>query len=216
MHLEILKRIPVAAGMAGGSADASATLVACARLWGLDIGRDDLLELAGELGSDVPFSLIGGLAHGVGRGERLTSIAAGIRHDWVLLTSPQGLSTPAVFKEFDDLMGYIRVPETLVAETRELRAALETGDRAAAQEHMINDLEAPALSLRPYLRETLRTLRSHGYFALLSGSGPTIAVLAEDPTQADTLADDSRTLFPHHGVLRASGPAGATHVKEEV
>ncbi|MFT0846212.1 4-(cytidine 5'-diphospho)-2-C-methyl-D-erythritol kinase [Actinomycetaceae bacterium L2_0104] len=216
VRLEIRKRIPVAAGMAGGSADASATLVACARLWGLDIDRDDLLELAGELGSDVPFSLLGGLAHGVGRGERLTSIAADVRHDWVLLTSSQGLSTPAVFTEFDDLMGYVRVPETLVSETRVLRAALESGDRDLAREHMINDLEAPALSLRPDLRDTLRVLRSRGHFALLSGSGPTIAVLAESPEQAADLEKEFHFLFPRHGVLRAMGPAGATHVKEEV
>lgn len=215
VQLHIVKRIPVAAGMAGGSADAAATLLACARLWELDLRPWELVQLGAELGSDVPFGLIGGLAHGLGRGEQLSPIAASIEHNWVLLTNPDGLSTPEVFREFDTIMGYTRVQETLVAETRELRDALMAGDREMAREHMINDLEEAALSLRPDLRQTLRTLRAKGHFALLSGSGPTIAVLADTAEQADVLATEFDALLPHHGVLRADGPAGAAHVKEE-
>lgn len=216
VRLDITKRIPVAAGMAGGSADAAATLVACSRLWGLDLPLAELLELGGELGSDVPFALLGGLAHGVGRGEALESMESGIDHNWVLLTDASGLSTPEVFREFDSIMGYTRVPEALVPETLELRKALECGDRCAAQEHMINDLEEPAFSLRPELRETMRTLRARGHVALLSGSGPTIAVLAESADRADALARELAALFPRHGVLRANGPAGSTHVTKEM
>jgi len=212
--LHITKRIPIAAGMAGGSADAAGTLVACNELWGLGLSTEELLELGGELGSDVPFAIMGGFAHGVGRGEQLTPIESGVRHHWVLLTSAEGLSTPAVFREFDILMGYTRVPETLVADTVELREALGGGDRDALLPLMANDLEQPALSLRPDLRETMRALRSRGYFALLSGSGPTIAVLASSEPEADQLADELRALFPRHGLLRAQGPAAAAHVTD--
>lgn len=212
--LNITKRIPIAAGMAGGSADAAATLVACNVLWGLGLSTEELLELGGELGSDVPFAMMGGFAHGVGRGEQLAPIESDMRHHWVLLTSDEGLSTPAVFREFDILMGYTRLPETLVADTVELREALGGGDRDALLPLMANDLEQPALSLRPDLRETMRALRSRGYFALLSGSGPTIAVLASSGPEADQLADELRALFPRHGLLRAQGPAAAAHVTD--
>ncbi len=217
--LHITKRIPIAAGMAGGSADAAGTLVACNELWGLGLSTEELLELGGELGSDVPFAMMGGFAHGVGRGEQLTPIESGVRHHWVLLTSTEGLSTPAVFREFDILMGYTRVPETLVADTVELREALDgdgdgDGDGAALPPLMINDLEQPALSLRPDLRETMRELRSRGHFALLSGSGPTIAVLASSEAEADQLAEEFRELFPQHGVLRANGPVGAAQIND--
>ncbi len=215
VRLEVTKRIPVAAGMAGGSADAAATLVACSRLWNLNLSLHELLSLGAELGSDVPFSLLGGRAHGVGRGEELERIGSDMVHNWVLLTSEQGLSTPAVFREFDDIMGYTRVPETLVADTVDLRDALNRGDRQAVRDHMVNDLEAPALSLRPDLHETMQILRGRGYCALLSGSGPTIAVLAEDAMEADDLAGELSRLLPQCGVLRADGPARATDIREE-
>ena len=214
--LHITKRIPIAAGMAGGSADAAGTLVACNELWGLGLSTEELLELGGELGSDVPFAMMGGFAHGVGRGEQLTPIESRVRHHWVLLTSTEGLSTPAVFREFDILMGYTRVPETLVADTVELRKALTDGDGdgAALPLLMINDLEQPALSLRSDLLQTMRALRSRGHFALLSGSGPTIAVLAPSAYEADQLAEEFRELFPQHGVLRANGPVGAAQIND--
>ncbi|MFT3944605.1 MAG: 4-(cytidine 5'-diphospho)-2-C-methyl-D-erythritol kinase [Ancrocorticia sp.] len=212
--LHITKRIPIAAGMAGGSADAAGTLVACNELWGLGLSTEELLELGGELGSDVPFAMMGGFAHGVGRGEQLTPIESAIAHHWVLLTSSEGLSTPSVFREFDALMGYTRVPETLVADTTDLREALAAGNAAALPPLMINDLEQPALSLRPDLRETMRALRSRGHFALLSGSGPTIAVLASSADEADQLAEGFRELFPQHGVLRANGPVAAARVSD--
>lgn len=212
--LQLTKRIPIAAGMAGGSADAAGTLLACNELWGLGLSMEELLELGGELGSDVPFAMMGGFAHGVGRGEQLTPIESGVRHHWVLLTSTEGLSTPAVFREFDTLMGYTRVPETLVADTVELREALTVGDGAALPPLMINDLEQPALSLRSDLRQTMRALRSRGHFALLSGSGPTIAVLASSESEADQLADELRELFPQHGILRANGPVPAARASD--
>ena len=101
--IEITKNIPVAGGMAGGSADAAAALVGCAALWGLDIARGDLAQIAAELGSDVPFALTGGTAVGTGRGELLSPVLARTPLHWVLALAAEGLSTPAVFAELDRL-----------------------------------------------------------------------------------------------------------------
>ena len=212
--LSITKRIPVAGGMAGGSADAAATLVACNALWELGLEPEELCELGAELGSDVPFSLFGGLAHGTGRGEELTPVRPGAMHSWVLLTNPQGLSTPDVFREFDAIMGYERVPDTLVADTEELRAALGGTDLAAIGSLMANDLAEAAFSLRPDLREIVRAIGTKGITTILSGSGPTIAVLAEDFLTADALAGSLARDFPELTVLRADGPAAGAHVRD--
>jgi 4-diphosphocytidyl-2-C-methyl-D-erythritol kinase len=181
-HLAIAKSIPAAAGLAGGSADAAAALVALDALWGTRAGREDLAGLAAQLGSDVPFSLLGGLALGSGRGEQLSPVLARTRSDWVLGIAGEGLATPSVYAELDRLRAAGRVPDgTDLAPVEAVIAALRSGPPAALAAALVNDLQAPALALRPELRRALATATDAGAAgALVSGSGPTVAALAAD------------------------------------
>jgi 4-diphosphocytidyl-2-C-methyl-D-erythritol kinase len=189
-ELEVVKAIPAAAGLAGGSADAAATLVALDALWGTRASRDDLTALAAELGSDVPFSLVGGVCLGAGRGELLSPVLARRRWDWVLGIAREGLSTPAVYAELDRLRETGRVPDgTEPAPTDPVLAALRDGPADVLSAALANDLEAPALALRPELRRALTAATEAGAAgALVSGSGPTIAALAADEHAALRLA----------------------------
>ncbi len=189
-NLEIAKSIPAAAGLAGGSADAAATLVALDALWGTRADRSDLLALAARLGSDVPFSLLGGVALGTGRGEQLAPVLAGRAWHWVLGIAGAGLSTPAVYAELDRLRAAGRVPEGAELLTAEpVIAALRSGPAAALAAALANDLQAPALALRPELRRALQAVTGAGALgALVSGSGPTVAALAPDHAAAVRLA----------------------------
>ncbi|MGY1750360.1 4-(cytidine 5'-diphospho)-2-C-methyl-D-erythritol kinase [Modestobacter sp. SYSU DS0511] len=189
-HLEIDKSIPAAAGLAGGSADAAAALVALDALWGTHATRGDLARLAAELGSDVPFSLLGGVALGTGRGEQLSPVLARRRWDWVLGIAGEGLSTPTVFRELDDMRAAGAVPDGEAgAGTEPVIAALRSGPPSALAAVLGNDLQAPALRLRPGLRRALRAATEAGArAALVSGSGPTVAALAEDSDAAVALA----------------------------
>ncbi|MFG2620551.1 4-(cytidine 5'-diphospho)-2-C-methyl-D-erythritol kinase [Streptomyces sp. NPDC048507] len=200
VHLHIAKNIPVAGGMAGGSADGAAALLACDALWGLHTPRAELLGLCAELGSDVPFSLTGGAALGTGRGELLTPVAAGAFH-WVFAVADGGLSTPAVFREFDRLTEGVDVPAPQASPA--LLAALASGDPQALADTLANDLQPSALSLRPQLAATLAAGTDAGALAaLVSGSGPTTAFLVRDPESAEKVA----------AALEASGTCRATRV----
>ncbi|NEE36660.1 4-(cytidine 5'-diphospho)-2-C-methyl-D-erythritol kinase, partial [Streptomyces sp. SID7982] len=169
VHLHIAKDIPVAGGMAGGSADGAAALVACDALWGTGASRDELVAICAELGSDVPFSLVGGAALGTGRGEKLTPIEVGGTFHWVFAVADGGLSTPAVYGEFDRLTAGTEVPEPTASPA--LLAALRSGDSGALAGALSNDLQAAALSLRPSLAETLAAGTEAGALAaLVSGS----------------------------------------------
>jgi 4-diphosphocytidyl-2-C-methyl-D-erythritol kinase len=180
--LDIAKSIPAAAGLAGGSADAAAALVALDALWGTRASRSDLTELAAQLGSDVPFSLLGGIALGSGRGEQLSPVLARTPWHWVLGIADAGLSTPAVYAELDRLRAEERVPDgTDLPSVEPVIAALRNGPAAALAAALCNDLQAPALTLRPPLRRALRAAVDAGAAGVLvSGSGPTVAALAED------------------------------------
>ncbi|GAA1985421.1 4-(cytidine 5'-diphospho)-2-C-methyl-D-erythritol kinase [Kitasatospora viridis] len=207
VHLEIAKAIPVAGGMAGGSADGAAALVACDALWGLDTPLPVLLELAAELGSDVPFALLGGVALGRGRGELLEELPVTGTFHWVFAVADGGLSTPAVFRECDRLReaagtgaGVDRVPTP--DPSAALLAALAAGDPVALAESLTNDLQAAALSLRPALADCLEAgLAAGALAALVSGSGPTCAFLAKDAAGAESVAE----------ALTASGTCRAAH-----
>ena len=157
-HLEIAKSIPAAAGLAGGSADAAAALVALDALWGTRAGREDLAGLAAQLGSDVPFSLLGGVALGSGRGEQLSPVLARTRSDWVLGIAGEGLvHARRSTRELDRLRAAGRVPDgTDLAPAEPVIAALRSGPPAALAAALANDLQAPALALRPELRRALR------------------------------------------------------------
>ncbi|MEV0576224.1 4-(cytidine 5'-diphospho)-2-C-methyl-D-erythritol kinase [Streptomyces sp. NPDC050392] len=188
VHIHIDKDIPVAGGMAGGSADGAGALLACDALWSTGASRDELLAICAELGSDVPFSLVGGAALGVGRGERLTPVEVGGTFHWVFAVADGGLSTPAVYREFDRLTAGTQVP--VPAASPALLEALRTGDAATLAGALSNDLQAPALSLRPSLAGTLAAGTTAGALAaLVSGSGPTTAFLTEDEASAHKVAD---------------------------
>ncbi|MEU9225807.1 4-(cytidine 5'-diphospho)-2-C-methyl-D-erythritol kinase [Streptomyces massasporeus] len=210
VHLHIAKDIPVAGGMAGGSADGAGALVACDALWGTGASRDELLEICAELGSDVPFSLVGGAALGIGRGEQLTPLETGGTFHWVFAMAGRGLSTPAVFREFDRLGEGTDIPEPVAS--GELLAALAKGDPDALAAAVSNDLQPAALSLFPELAGTLAAGRAAGALtALVSGSGPTTAFLVRDPESAAAVAQALLASGTCRTVRTASGPApGAT------
>ncbi|MGC4976754.1 4-(cytidine 5'-diphospho)-2-C-methyl-D-erythritol kinase [Streptomyces sp. DT199] len=210
VHLHIAKDIPVAGGMAGGSADGAGALVACDALWGTGASRDELLEICAELGSDVPFSLVGGAALGIGRGEQLTPLEVGGTFHWVFAMAGRGLSTPAVFREFDRLGEGTDIPEPVAS--GELLAALAKGDPDALAAAVSNDLQPAALSLFPELAGTLAAGRAAGALtALVSGSGPTTAFLVRDPESAAAVAQALLASGTCRTVRTASGPApGAT------
>ncbi|QNP72200.1 4-(cytidine 5'-diphospho)-2-C-methyl-D-erythritol kinase [Streptomyces roseirectus] len=212
VHLHIAKDIPVAGGMAGGSADGAGALVACDALWGTHASQAELLEICAELGSDVPFSLVGGAALGVGRGERLTPLEVGGAFHWVFATAVRGLSTPAVYREFDRLTAGTEVPDPVAS--AELLDALAKGDVDALAATVSNDLQPAALSLFPELTATLDAGRAAGALAaLVSGSGPTTAFLVRDPAGAQAVAAALAASGTCRNVRTAVGPApGATVV----
>ncbi|WP_331452682.1 4-(cytidine 5'-diphospho)-2-C-methyl-D-erythritol kinase [Streptomyces sp. SS162] len=185
VHLHIAKDIPVAGGMAGGSADGAGALLACDALWGTGASRAELLDICTELGSDVPFSLVGGAALGTGRGEHLTELPLGGTFHWVFAVADGGLSTPAVYAEFDRLTPAAPAP----AASPGLLDALRTGDTAALAGALANDLQPAALSLRPSLADTLAAGTAAGALAgIVSGSGPTTAFLVKDAEAARSVA----------------------------
>ncbi|MFE2095511.1 MULTISPECIES: 4-(cytidine 5'-diphospho)-2-C-methyl-D-erythritol kinase [unclassified Streptomyces] len=210
VHIHIAKDIPVAGGMAGGSADGAGALVACNALWGAGASRGELLAICADLGSDVPFSLVGGAALGVGRGERLTALEVGGTFHWVFAMAGRGLSTPAVFREFDRLAEGRTIPEPTAS--ADLLDALAKGDPEALAAAVSNDLQPAALSLFPELADTLDAGRGAGALAaLVSGSGPTTAFLARDAESASKVAEVLRNSGTCRTVRTATAPAsGAT------
>lgn len=207
--MTIRKRIPVAGGMAGGSADAAGALVACDALWGTSTRPEELRAIAATLGSDVPFCLVGGTALGTGRGEVVTPAMSRGRYWWVVAVADDGLSTPQVYGELDRLRdrGAAVEPETPDG----LMAALMSGDVARVGEHLDNDLQRAAVSLRPELADLLDAgLEASARGALVSGSGPTCLFLAEDEGHALRVRDElAETLTT---VLVAPGPVPGARV----
>ena len=189
VDLTIRKRVPVAGGMAGGSADAAATLTACNTLWGTDLGPDELRDLAARLGADVPFPLLGATAVGHGRGDRLTPLMTRGRYLWVLAFAARGgLSTPAVFSRFDELAAASPSKRAGAAPADvpgRMTAALRAGSARALAAALHNDLQEAAVSLRPELAEVIGVAEGAGALrAIVSGSGPTVAALVPDATSA--------------------------------
>ncbi|WP_432044545.1 4-(cytidine 5'-diphospho)-2-C-methyl-D-erythritol kinase [Streptomyces asiaticus] len=212
VHLHIAKDIPVAGGMAGGSADAAGALLACDALWGTGATRAELLEICAELGSDIPFSLVGGVALGRGRGELLTPLETGGTFNWVFAVADGGLSTPAVYRECDRLReesgtgaSAADVPDPEPSQA--LLDALRSGDATALAAAVSNDLQPAALSLRPALADTLRAGADAGALAsLVSGSGPTCAFLAKDTEAAQGVATALAASGTCRTVRVTSGP----------
>lgn len=208
VRLTIRKRIPVAGGMAGGSADAAAVLVACNALWKVGATREQLHPLAAKLGSDVPFMLLGGTAIGTSRGDELTTIMTSGTYHWAFALAHTGLSTPAVFREFDrtSAPGPTDIPGGLLE-------ALRTGDAAAVGAALTNDLQAPAISLHPPLAHTLRVGMEAGALGgIVSGSGPTCAFLAASAAHATELASRLGAFSGVRSVRQAFGPVAGAQV----
>jgi 4-diphosphocytidyl-2-C-methyl-D-erythritol kinase len=189
VSLTIHKAIPVAAGLAGGSADAAATLLACDRLWALNTGARRLAHLSGQLGSDVAFALHGRTARGTGRGDVVTAVPAAAQFHWVIASALGQLSTPEVYAELDRQRSRatgqppIGAPDAVVA-------ALTTGDPYLLAPALGNDLAPAAIALAPYLIETLAAGHRLGALAgIVSGSGPSCAFLASSREHAVRLAE---------------------------
>ncbi len=183
VSIMIDKSIPVAGGMAGGSADAAAVLVAMNSLWELALPRRDLRMLAAKLGSDVPFALHGGTALGTGRGEELATVLSRNVFHWVLAFAHSGLATPAVFAELDRLREVGDPPR--LDEPGPVLAALAAGDPEQLAPLLGNEMQAAAVSLDPALRRALRAGVEAGALAgIVSGSGPTCAFLCASEASA--------------------------------
>jgi 4-diphosphocytidyl-2-C-methyl-D-erythritol kinase len=211
VSVTVRKAIPVAGGMAGGSADAAAALVACDALWETGVGPDVLDELAAALGSDVPFCLHGGTALATGRGEQLTQVLAKGVYHWVFGIAEAGLSTPAVFAELDRIRGSSLVLEPQVP--ADLMTALRTGEPRRLSGLLYNDLQAAALHLRPALRRTIEAGRDgHALGAVVCGSGPTIAMLAAGEPEAVALVAALSGSGTCRAVRRAHGPVAGARV----
>lgn len=211
VRIVINKGIPVAGGMAGGSADAAATLVALANLWRLEIGRDELSTIAARLGSDVPFVLQGGVALGTGRGEQLVPVLARHTYHWVIALDRKGLSTPEVFRELDRLRADGNPPR--VGAVEPALEALSSGDPRQLALLLGNDLQAAAVSLRPGLRRTLRAGVNAGALAgIVSGSGPTCAFLCTDGDSAVRVAAELSGAGVCRTVRVAQGPVAGARV----
>jgi 4-diphosphocytidyl-2-C-methyl-D-erythritol kinase len=199
VSLHLRKRIPVAGGLAGGSADAAAALVGLDSLFDLRTGRWVLAELAAALGSDVPFALHGGTVLGTGRGEQLAPLMTRGRYWWVVLPDAGGLSTPQVYATYDRLHQGVTLADPVPP--ADILTALRVGDAERVGEHLHNDLQEAALSLRPSLEEVVQVGRAAGAFGVVvSGSGPTVALLCGDADHA-TYVDET----VQHSLGRAPG-----------
>jgi 4-diphosphocytidyl-2-C-methyl-D-erythritol kinase len=209
VHIE--KSIPIAAGMAGGSADAAATLLALNEFWRLDVSRAELDSLARELGSDVPFMLHGGCALGLGRGDELSPVLTRGSFHWVFATFDEGLSTPFIYQLTDELRGsdFADLP----AVPNEMFAALAAGDAVALGATLHNDLQTAAVNARPELGRLIDAGIELGALgALVSGSGPTCAFLASDESAAIDLVLGLAGVGIKTDLKRAHGPVHGARV----
>lgn len=213
LSIEIKKLIPVAGGMAGGSADAAATIMAIDAIFLLGLTRDEMHAIAAQIGSDVPFMLTGGTAVGRGRGDQVTSALSRGTYHWVLALSTVGLSTPAVYEECDRLRAGLDVATPHASD--QLLQALLAADSVALGKGLTNDLQPAACSLRPALRLILDVGSEYGALgSIVSGSGPTVAFLVADEDHALDLSVALTSSGVVGNVTRASGPVHGAKVIE--
>jgi 4-diphosphocytidyl-2-C-methyl-D-erythritol kinase len=220
-RLHLRKQIPLSAGLAGGSADAAAALVACDALWGTGLSRDELASVAADVGSDVPFLVYGGTALGTGRGEAVSPVLARPNSwHWVVAMADGGLSTPEVYRELDRLRyagqaarHAVPAGNPLLGGADRLLAALRQRDPAVLGAALDNDLQAAALSLRPGLADVLKAGQAAGALAgLVSGSGPTCVFLAADGPHATRIADELTAAEVCRVARTAHGPVAGARV----
>jgi 4-diphosphocytidyl-2-C-methyl-D-erythritol kinase len=210
-RVQVDKSIPIAGGLAGGSADGAAALVALDRLHDLQTSDEDLLMLAAGLGSDVPFALVGATALGEGHGEIVTPVDDAGSWWWVVVPSADGMSTPAVYRHYDEL----RPDAPLLPDPPdEIVKALAGGDPHQLAAALHNDLEQAALDLRPDLAQLIvEGVDAGALRGLVSGSGPTCVFLCESADHARTVAGTlSASGPPERVVLVAHGPVAGAHL----
>ncbi len=213
VHLRLTKGIPVAGGMAGGSADAAAALVACDALWGTGVDRPTLAALAGALGSDVPFALQGGTALGTGRGELLSPVLGRGQYHWVFAVADAGLSTTAVYAELDRQRSE-GISPPVAGPPDGVLAALRAGDPVALGRVLANDLQPAAVRLRPQLRRVIGAGQELGALGtVVSGSGPTVAFLVRSAAVSISFASALAGLDVCRSIRRAHGPVVGARVQ---
>lgn len=209
--IKIKKEIPIAGGMAGGSANAGATIVGIDSLFSLGLKRDEMERIGSEIGADVPFTISGGTAIGTGRGDQITPVLSRGSYNWVLALSTSGLSTPAVYKECDRLREGLDISKPHVSDS--LLQALTHGDAKALGKALSNDLQAAACSLKPALRLILDVGIDYGALGgIVSGSGPTVAFLAESEDHALDLVVALTSSGVVGNVIRVAGPVPGARV----
>lgn len=211
--IKLKKEIPVAGGMAGGSADAAGVIVGLDSLFELGLSRDVMESVGSKIGSDVPFSICGGVAIGTGRGDQITPALAKGSYNWVLALSGQGLATPSVYQECDRLREGLSIAPPVVSEP--LMQALRAGDAKALGKALSNELQPAACSLRPALRLVLDVGVDYGALGgIVSGSGPTVAFLVSDDEHAMDLTVALSSSGVVSSVVRASGPTNGARIIE--
>jgi 4-diphosphocytidyl-2-C-methyl-D-erythritol kinase len=213
LAIKLKKEIPVAGGMAGGSADAAGVIVGLDSLFELGLSRDEMESIGSQIGSDVPFSICGGVAIGTGRGDQITPALAKGTYFWALALSGQGLSTPAVYQECDRLREGLSISTPQVSES--LMQALRAADAKALGKSLTNDLQSAACSLRPALRLILDVGVDYGALGgIVSGSGPTVAFLVSSEEHAMDLTVALSASGVVSSVVRASGPVSGARIIE--
>jgi 4-diphosphocytidyl-2-C-methyl-D-erythritol kinase len=211
--IKLKKEIPVAGGMAGGSADAAGVIVGLDSLFELGLSRDEMESVGSKIGSDVPFSICGGVAIGSGRGDQITPALAKGNYFWVLALSGQGLATPSVYQECDRLREGLSITTPQVSEP--LMQALRAGDAKALGKSLSNDLQSAACSLRPALRLVLDVGVDYGALGgIVSGSGPTVAFLVSSDEHAMDLTVALSASGVVSSVVRATGPVPGARIIE--
>ena len=213
INIKLKKEIPVAGGMAGGSADAAGVIVGLDSLFELGLSRDEMEMVGSKIGADVPFSICGGVAIGTGRGDQITPALFKGSYNWVLALSGQGLATPSVYAECDRLREGLSISIPVVSE--QLMQALRAGDAKALGKSLSNDLQPAACSLRPALRLVLDVGLDYGALGgIVSGSGPTVAFLVKDDEHAMDLTVALSSSGVISSVVRASGAVAGARIIE--
>ena len=213
LSIKLKKEIPVAGGMAGGSADAAGVIVGLDSLFELGLSRDEMEMVGSKIGADVPFSICGGVAIGTGRGDQITPALFKGSYNWVLALSGQGLATPSVYAECDRLREGLSISTPVVSE--QLMQALRAGDAKALGKSLSNDLQPAACSLRPALRLVLDVGLDYGALGgIVSGSGPTVAFLVKDDEHAMDLTVALSSSGVISSVVRATGAVAGARIIE--
>ena len=213
LSIKLKKEIPVAGGMAGGSADAAGVIVGLDSLFELGLSRDEMEMVGSKIGADVPFSICGGVAIGTGRGDQITPALFKGSYNWVLALSGQGLATPSVYAECDRLREGLSISTPVVSE--QLMQALRAGDTKALGKSLSNDLQPAACSLRPALRLVLDVGIDYGALGgIVSGSGPTVVFLVKDDDHAMDLTVALSSSGVISSVVRATGAVAGARIIE--